>query len=318
MNLNIAKYNSSKLAEWDSFIDTARNSHFMFKRGYMDYHSDRFIDTSLMFYDDKDRLLAIIPSNMNNDVVHTHQGLSFGGLIISMRATVETVLRAMTLASNYYKTQLCASELIYKRIPDFYHGFPSQEDLYALFRLNAVLFRRDISSVIPLDANYKYTKGRKWSINKAKKANILIQETYDFSEFWELLNKTLQNQHGACPTHTIQEISLLCSRFPENIRCFTANHQDGGLLAGAVVYEMETVAHAQYLANSELGRGLGALDLLIDWLITETYMHKKYFDFGISTEENGKYLNSGLIAQKEGFGARGFVYDSYKIDLRRI
>lgn len=318
MCLNIIKYDSSKLAEWDNFIDTARNAHFMFKRGYMDYHSDRFIDASLMIYDDKGRLLAVMPLNVNNDKAYTHQGLTFGGLVLSMRATAETVLRLMTQALNYCKDQLCVSELIYKRIPDFYHSFPAQEDLYVLFRLNAELFRRDISSTILLEESFRYTKGRKWSINKAKKANIKIKETYDFSLFWDLLNKTLQGQHGTKPVHTIQEITLLRSRLPKNIRCFTANDLNGRLLAGTVIYETDTVAHTKYLANSELGRDLGALDLLLDRLITETYARKKYFDFGISTEEDGKCLNTGLIAQKEGFGARAFVYDFFKINLMNI
>lgn len=41
----------------------------------------------------------------------------------------------------------------------------------------------------------------------------------------------------------------------------------------------------------------------------------KYFDFGISNENNGRFLNRGLIAQKEGFGARTIVHDFYELSI---
>ena len=77
----------------------------------------------------------------------------------------------------------------------------------------------------------------------------------------------------------------------------------------------ETVAHAQYIASSKEGTEVGALDGLFDYLINERYSDKKWFDFGISTEQGGTYLNEGLVFQKEGFGARAVVYDQYVINL---
>ncbi|SDE80971.1 hypothetical protein, partial [Sporomusa acidovorans] len=71
----------------------------------------------------------------------------------------------------------------------------------------------------------------------------------------------------------------------------------------------------QYLANSEEGRSTGALDLVIHYLVTEVYKDKIYFDFGISNEKQGRFLNTGLIAQKEGFGARAVVHDFYSLDI---
>ena len=80
-----------------------------------------------------------------------------------------------------------------------------------------------------------------------------------------------------------------------------------------MVYDMGHVVHAQYIASSEIGKKTGALDLLIHHLITEVYADRTYFDFGVSTENGGSYLNEGLIFQKEGFGARSVVYDTYEI-----
>ena len=86
-------------------------------------------------------------------------------------------------------------------------------------------------------------------------------------------------------------------------------------LGGCVVYETEQVAHVQYIAASPLGKKQGALDLLFQQLICERYAHKRYFDFGISTEQGGQILNEGLLFQKEGFGARAILYDIYELKL---
>lgn len=42
---------------------------------------------------------------------------------------------------------------------------------------------------------------------------------------------------------------------------------------------------------------------------------KKFFSFGISTENKGKVLNEGLAFFKEAFGARGVVNNAYELVL---
>ena len=79
--------------------------------------------------------------------------------------------------------------------------------------------------------------------------------------------------------------------------------------------EHELVAHAQYTANSEAGMEAGALDLVFDYLINDRYRDKRYISFGVSSEDEGKYLNRGLAAYKEGFGARTVVHDFYRLVL---
>ena len=315
MSVTIKLYEKSKKNDWDSFLDTAKNSHFMFKRDYMEYHAKLFNDFSLMFYDEKKRLTAILPANIKENKLYSHQGLSFGGLVINRKATTELVHVAFLALLDFLKAQDSINSFIYKRMPDFYCSYPSQEDLYALFLLKADLYRRDVSSLINLNTNFPYTKGRKWSVNKAKKNEVEIKSDDNLSEFWGLLNQVLQFKHGVKPVHSLEEINLLRLKFPGNIKCFTAR-LGGELVAGVLIYETDDVAHTQYLANSERGRDIGALDLVIDHLLKTVYKDKKYFDFGISTEENGQCLNRGLIAQKEGFGARAFVQDCYEIKVK--
>jgi hypothetical protein len=88
------------------------------------------------------------------------------------------------------------------------------------------------------------------------------------------------------------------------------------MLAGVLVYEYGAVAHTQYLANSDDGRELGALDLVVDHLINHHYPSRaEYLSLGISTEEDGRVLNAGLCAQKEEFGGRAVVHDFYALNL---
>ena len=69
------------------------------------------------------------------------------------------------------------------------------------------------------------------------------------------------------------------------------------------------------MAANEIAREIGALDLAIATVI-ETYKDsKEWLDFGISTEEAGHYLNEGLISQKEGFGGRTNIYQTWTIKL---
>ena len=120
--------------------------------------------------------------------------------------------------------------------------------------------------------------------------------------------------HGNHPVHSADELRMLTNKFPNDIKLYTAE-KNGQIEAGTVLFLQTGVVHTQYLANSDEGKKTGALDCLLDWLITDVYKDKTWFDFGISCEQEGRYLNEGLAAQKEGFGARAVVHDFYRIEL---
>jgi len=312
--MTIVKYTVEQKNKWNEFVKNSKNSHFFFHRDYMEYHSDRFEDFSLMVFDNTDKLVAILPANLNENILHSHQGLTFGGFLVDDKMKTETMLEIFESLKVYLKSQNL-EKIVYKCIPYIYHVKPSEEDRYALFRNDAKLIRRDVSSTIDLTEQVRYSKGRKWTVNKAKKESIETFESDDYETFWELLIGVLESKHEAKPVHTIEEMKKLASLFPKNIKLFLAK-KDEKIVSGALIYENKNIVHTQYLANSEVGRETGALDLLIDYLIKDIYKNKKYFDFGISNEDAGKYLNTGLIAQKEGFGARAVVHDFYELEIK--
>lgn len=311
--MQIAKYNPEMVKIWDEFVLMAKNGHFFFQRGYMEYHSDRFIDCSLLFFDDRNRLLAIIPASKSGSRFVSHGGLTFGGFLVDDRMTTSLMLEIFDVMKMYLRNE-GFSEFIYKCIPYIYHRYPAEEDRYALFRNKAELFRRDVSTAVYLPDKYKYHKLRKRMVSKGKKNGFVLAENRDFSSFIALENQVLDKYHGVSAVHTGKELELLASKFPNNIKLYTSS-LNGELYAGTVIFDNGNTVHTQYIANSDAGRKTGALDCLIDYLLTDVYADREYFDFGTSSESDGMYLNEGLIAQKEGFGARAVVHDFYRIML---
>ncbi len=311
--MKVLKYENSNKNDWNNFVLEAKNRHFFFYRDYMDYHADRFQDYSLLVYDEKDKLIALLPANLKDSTLYSHQGLTFGGVLVDTKIKAEKMLEIFDLFKEFLLKENIR-KIVYKCIPYIYHLQPSEEDKYALFRNEAKLIRRDISSTIYLDSKGKYSKGRKWSVNVAKKAKISVTLSLEYENYWNLLTKTLASQHDTKPVHSLEEITKLANLFPENIKLYIAKKEEK-VLGGTVIFENDKVAHTQYLVNGQEGREVGALDLVIDYLINEVYEDKKYFDFGMSNENNGLYLNTGLIAQKEGFGASAIAHDTYELNI---
>ncbi len=311
-SLRIVRYDPSLKQEWDRFVIDSKNGTFLFQRDYMDYHADRFTDHSLMFYEGE-KLVALMPANLRGGVLHSHEGLSYGGIVSGRDMRQGPFLDLFSGLLSHLREQ-GIRELRYKAMPHIYHRLPSDEDLYALFRHGAELYRRDVNTVLFQGESAPWQTLRKRMLNKARKHGVRVEESGDYASFMPVLERVLAQRHGLKPVHTLEEITLLASRFPRNIRLFTAC-LEGELLAGVVIYEHDTVAHAQYTANSEKGMELGALDMIFHYLIAERYRDKRYISFGVSTEDEGRRLNLGLAAYKEGFGARTVVHDFYRIAL---
>jgi hypothetical protein len=313
--IRIIRYSSDRAENWNDFNANSKNGHFIFAREYMEYHSDRFKDYSLLCYSRK-KLVALLPANIDNSNIVSHGGLTFGGFIVNESMTASLMLDLFQLVIIFY-SNIEISNIVYKPIPNIYHRIPAQEDLYALFINNAILLRRDISTTIQLDSRIKYQERRRRSIKRAKKENlkVLLNNTdVAYDKFWEILGNNLIQTHGVKPVHSLTEITQLKNIFPDNIKLFIS-YKDATILAGVLIYENELVAHAQYISSSEEGKKLGAIDIIFDYLINTHYEKKKYFDFGTSNENDGRILNKGLIAHKEGFGARAVAHDYYKILL---
>ncbi len=280
----------------------------------MDYHSDRFQDYSLMVFDEN-KLVSVLPANRVEDALFSHQGLTYGGLVLGQKAKLSTTISIFQsilkfLNENDFRT------LTIKELPDFYCDTFSNELDYCLFILKAKLIRKDSLSVIDLTKPYFITKTRKESIRRGEKNRLIIKEELNFELFWnEILIPNLDKKHQVKPVHTIEEMVLLQSRFPNNIRHFNVYHNDK-IVAGTTVFITDKVAHPQYISGNSQKNELGSLDYLYNHLITDVFKDNQIFDFGISNEAQGMKINEGLLFWKESFGAKTVTQGFYEVETK--
>lgn len=319
--MKIVPYTPARRRDWNGLVETAKNGTFLLDRNFMDYHAHRFTDCSLMAYDDGGQPAALLPANRDDSTgtIASHGGLTYGGLVVGRTATARQVMDAWCGMLRWYRENTPARRLFYKPIPYIYNTYPAEEPLYALFRSGATLKARSLSSALPLGAPLPMRTLRVRGMKKAARGGWTVAEETEetaLREFWDILDGVLAGRHRTHPVHSPEELLLLWRRFPANIRLFTVR-KDGRMAGGCVVFHTPAVAHVQYIAADEEGRSCGALDLLFARLIGGTlFPDTPWLDFGISTENEGAWLNEGLIFQKEGFGARGVCYDTYEIELQ--
>jgi len=312
--IEILRYEASMQQEWDEVVLRSRNGTLLHQRGYMDYHSDRFDDYSLVAAIGG-KITALLPANRESDTLWSHHGLTYGGWLLPLKHFDPTVMMAVMDAAVVWMRAEGITRLVYKPVPHIYHRYPCEEDLYALFRYGAQLIETNISATIDLQQPLAFDRGNKSGANAARKAGIKVGESNDWAGYWSLLGGLLGERYGTRPVHTLDEIMLLHSRFTSQIALYTATLADE-LLAGVVMYGAGPVAHCQYIAASPRGKDLKALTLLFEWLIGRSAARGyRYFDFGISNEQHGLYLNEGLVQQKNRLGGRGIVYNTYQLTL---
>lgn len=309
--ITIKEYSSEIHDNWNEFVKDSRNGTFIHLREYMEYHKDRFSDMSLVAYSGN-KIVAVLPANVAEHTLYSHQGLTYGGWLIN-RKDVEAVM----MLEIFDRMASCLKEkginrIIYKTIPHIYHSYPSEEDIYALFRHNAILTVSNISTTLPLNNPIKFNESSRRSVRLASAAGITAGESEELEEFWDILTQNLNARYNAAPVHTIDEIKYLKTLFPDNIKLFTAGRQ-GKILGGVLVYDTGIVVHAQYTSASPEGKKNRVLPLVFHHLINERFRDRKYFDFGTSNENEGQYLNEGLSMQKTCMGGRGIVYNTYQI-----
>jgi hypothetical protein len=296
---------------WNDFVAQAKNATFLFHRDFMEYHKDRFEDYSLMVLEGE-KLVAVLPANVSEQTLYSHQGLTYGGLVYDDKIKLTSVIQIFKSVLSFLNSSKM-QKMQLKLIPSIYHQKPAEELNYILFLLEAQLIRRDTLAVIDLSKFNSLSKIRKRGVNTGIENGLVIKEVDDFTDFWnEILIPNLEQKHQARPVHNLEEITRLKALFPEQIRQFNV-YENGFIVAGTTIFESQTVAHSQYISGKKEKNELGGLDLLFYKLISEVFKNKCFFDFGISNEDQGKKLNEGLSYWKESFGANIIVHDFYEV-----
>lgn len=301
---------------WNNFIPTTKNGTFLFHRDFIEYHQDRFNDYSLLIFKN-DKLIAVFPANYVDNKVYSHQGLTYGGLLVTETLKLKDFAACFKAALNYYKENGFEA-LQLKQLPSIYSSVPNDEMQYVSFILKADLINRDTLSVLNLNQKPKLSKDRIAGNKRALKQNLVVKEVEEFDAFWNsILIPNLNAKHEAQPVHSLTEIKYLKSKFPKKIRQFNV-YKNNEIVAGTTIFETKHVAHSQYISGNADKNIIGSLDFLHLHLLNEVFKDKTYFDFGISNENQSKNINQGLQYWKEGFGARTITQDLCQIDFKNM
>ena len=310
-NYTVRLYEGNDYENWNAFIGQAKNATFLFHRDFMEYHSDRFQDYSLIVLDGE-KWVAVLPANVVENQVFSHQGLTYGGLVYGDKigaALVEIILDAII---DFLKK--CKIEnFVLKLIPDFYQARTSNEMHYFLFQKKADLLKRSMNLVIDYSKPFQISKSKLKHFRRVSELGISIEETEDFTSFWnQILIPRLREKHKAKPVHSLEEIHQLKSYFPQNIKQINA-YFEGEIVAGITLFCSERVIKSQYGATSLKGESIRALDFLFINIINRYASDFSFFDMGIVDEDES--YNEGLLKQKEELGCSVCLQDVYEIAI---
>lgn len=313
---HVRKYQSADYASWNEFVAQSKNATFLFHRDFMEYHSDRFDDFSLLILDDKQQIKAILPAHKVGNTLYSHQGLTYGGLVLQQKTKLQDVFGMMQRMLQFLHNQHI-DRLQLKQLPAIYCDFPSDEMEQLCFLLKAHLVKREALAVVDFLRKLEVSRIRKRGIERGQQLGLVIKEVSDFEEFWtKMLEPNLQERYAAKPVHSLAEITHLKAKFPENIRQFNV-YFENEIIGGVTLFVTKNVLHPQYISgNKKFNTKYGGLDFLYHHVMTSVPTTQRYFNFGSSSENHGLQLNTNLHYWKESFGGRTVVQNFYEIETK--
>ena len=309
------------LAErWDRFVTASWNGTLLHTRRFLSYHRDRFEDHSLVVTDTTaDRIVGVFPAARDPRdpaVVASHPGATYGGLVRDARLSGEGAVALFSMLRDTYRAR-GFERLRYRAIPRVFQRKTAEDDLYALFRLGARRDRCDLGAVVDLGPE-GLERPRIRAETSLRARTELARGNTLLPAYWPVLEASLAARHAAKPVHTLDEIRHLADLFPTQIECICqTDRATGEVLAGVVVFKViEQTWHTQYIGASAHGHEIDATKLLFVELVKLAFAEgATALSFGISTEQGGAVLNTGLFTFKSRLGGGGMVHESYELDL---
>ena len=322
--MRLKKYTNDDDLIWDAFVHDSVNGTLMQERNFLNYHpAGRFIDCSLLVYDSHDKLSAVIPAAHQRvgekNIFSSYPGASHGGIVIGQKFKTADALTLIPLLINDCQTK-GFKQIDLKPVPRIYHYRFCDELDFALRYHGFFVSSTELATALHLPENgpLKPTTENNTlrNIRKAAKLGVTIAESQDYQSYWDILSANLQERHESHPTHTLVEIKALTNRYPQAIKLFAAFYENE-MIGGVLTFLLNTrVVNCFYISHRAKYQHLRPLNLLfhelINWSREKGY---KYLDWGISTENKGKYVNQGLFSFKEGFGGRGVLRENYRCEL---
>lgn len=312
-NYTVRFYSDEDFDLWNNFVTKANNATFLFHRDFMEYHKDRFDDFSMLVFCGED-LVSVIPANRVGDEVFSHQGLTYGGLIIDQFVTAEVFEAILKVVFSFLK-QKHKTTFVVKEFPHFYNAQKETFDVQkSLLNFSSIL-KKNTLLVLDFKSDYTIAKAKQKQYKRLQQNNLVVKEENSFDSFWNLvLIPLLKEKYATQPVHSLAEITYLHAKFPKNIEQYNV-YLEEEIVAGITIFKTPNVVKSQYGAVTETGKKLRALDGLFVYLIDKFSKTHAFFDMGTvdDTSENG--INQGLLTQKLELGCKVNYQNIYQIEL---
>lgn len=314
--ITIERLTPSLVNEWEQVVAQASNGHAMARVPYFTYHANRFEDHSLLFKK-ASHILAVLPANRDGNVLWSHQGVSFGGLIMSQRARFDDVQEIFKLLLAHLREE-GFEKLIYRALPHPYHVAPREDDLISLHRLGGRIVETKIHSMVRCEARTPRNKGWKNRISRSMKSGLQIRDDVDIDEFWPMVERIVTEVYGTKPIHSLDEIRFLKSRLGDDMPLVTAHSSEGTLLGGHLFLRSAAALTAMYIGESLEGRELGAGRFTLHHLLTKPAFKGLWLDLGQWVNPGNNEVLESLLAYKESAGARAILRHTWEIETSRV
>lgn len=314
--MKVVRYTSEYQDTWNLFLEQATNASFLFHRDFISYHQDRFTDHSLLLYEGH-KLVALLPAHIEEQVLCSHFGLSYGGILQLPSLSFHQYL-AVIEAIALYCQQVEIHSLIINEIPTIYNKQTTNTLAFISHALNGGKPSVQLLSTLDFAFPMQLNTNRKRMVQKGVKKGYIVKEDPLANAYWQdILIPRLRDRYNTDPVHSLSEITQLMQAFPQSIKQVNVYTSTGKIAGGVTLFIHPHVAHLQYIAGTEEDNKNGALDLLIYTLLEQYQSTVRYFDFG-SSHISPKQLNAGLLYWKESFGARSTPQYCYSFSVENL
>lgn len=302
--------------QWEDFIFHANNGTIFHTLKFLSYHpTDRFKNYHLIVKE-KNNPITLFPAVKQDDIIISHKGASYGGFVLKNGLGIHKVylivehMTAYLKAHGYKKVILTQPPLIYYKNPNQYIDF-------ALMKNDFHYRKREITAVIPLNVAeplLAFDADARRSTKKALREGVRVKISDDVKTFYTILEHNLGMRHNVSPTHTCDELLKLKALFPDGVMLFAAYVKEK-MIGGIVIFVANPrVLLAFYISHNDKYQSYRPVNLLlyevIKWGRNRGF---NYLDLGTFTLDMEP--NWGLGKFKEKHSARGFLRDTYEINL---
>ena len=213
---------------WDTLVGRSWNGTILHTRRFLGYHGDRFLDQSLVVEDQHGTIRAVFPAAVDParaGTVTSHPGATYGGIVHDGWIHGGRAIHVVGSLASHYRS-LGFRSLTTARFRTSTTESRAEDDLYALFRLDAQRHRCDLSTTIDLSHERRMRKGRRASLQKARRLGVEVEWNWSALEnYWPILEEALARRHGVRPAHSVEEMALLADLFPNEISLAVARER---------------------------------------------------------------------------------------------